>query len=174
MEQRILSDEVEKLNGLESEAARAALLSCCGSRRWAEQMLAERPFDDMHELLLTADHVWWSLDATDWLEAFAAHPKIGEKKKVAEPTTFSRWSEEEQAGASRAAEATQSALAEANHDYERKFGYIYIVCATGKSAEEMLKLLRERLHNEPDTELRIAAEEQRRITHLRLRKLLNQ
>jgi len=169
-----VSAEVAKLNELEGEDAYAALLQCCGSQKWARGMERERPFEDMHELLLTADHVWWSLNAADWLEAFAAHPKIGEKKEVAEATTSSRWSEEEQAGASGATEAMQAALLKANHDYERRFGYIYIVCATGKSAEEMLALLYQRLQNEPDTELRIAAEEQRRITHLRLRKFLEQ
>ena len=167
-----MSDEVEQLNALDSEAALAALLNCCGSQRWARRMVRERPFENRHELLLTADHVWWSLDAADWLEAFSAHPKIGERKVAPEPSDFSRWSEEEQAGARRASAGTQAELAKANYEYERRFGYIYIVCATGKSAEEMLALLRERLQNEPDTELRIAAEEQRRITQLRLEKLL--
>ncbi len=167
-----MSDEVAQLNALESEDALAALLNCCGSQKWARRMVFERPFENTHELLLTADHVWWSLDAADWLEAFGAHPKIGERKAAPEPTDFSRWSEEEQAGARRASEETQAALASANHEYEKRFGYIYIVCATGKSAEEMLALLRERLQNEPDMELRIAAEEQRRITQLRLEKLL--
>lgn len=136
-------------------------------------MVEARPFEDTRELLLTADHVWWSLDALDWLEAFGAHPKIGEKKLAPEPSASSRWAADEQSGASRASEETLASLTKANRDYERRFGYIYIVCATGKSAEEMLTLLQERLQNEPDMELRIAAEEQRRITHLRLGKLLN-
>lgn len=135
-------------------------------------MVDGRPFQDTHELMLAADHVWWSLDAPDWLEAFSAHPKIGEKKAQPAPSASSRWSEQEQSGAAQASQETLAALLQANHDYERRFGYIFIVCATGKSAEEMLALLQERLKNEPDTELRIAAEEQRRIMNLRLEKLL--
>lgn len=167
-----MSEDVAQLNALSREKALEAFKQCCGSLKWARRMVEERPFEDMRELLLMADHVWWSLDAQDWLEAFSAHPKIGEKKAAAEASTFSRWSEDEQAGARRAANETLATLTKANHDYERRFGYIFIVCATGKSAEEMLALLQERLQNEPATELRIAAEEQRRITHLRLEKLL--
>lgn len=162
------------INEWTPEEALQAFMQCCGSLKWARRMVEERPFEDTHELLLTADHLWWSLDALDWLEAFGAHPKIGERKAAPEASAFSRWSEEEQAGARRAGDETLEALTRANHDYARRFGYIFIVCATGKSAEEMLALLNERLKNEPDMELRIAAEEQRRITHLRLEKLLSE
>jgi OHCU decarboxylase len=167
-----MTGEVAQLNSLTEEEAVTALLKCCGSVKWAQRVAAERPFENMHELLLTADHVWWSLDSPDWLEAFDAHPKIGERKAAAS-SDASRWSQEEQHEASRASVETLDELTRANHDYERRFGYIFIVCATGKSADEMLTLLHERMHNEPDTELRIAAEEQRRITHLRLEKLLS-
>lgn len=167
-----MTGDVARLNALTQEEAVAALLKCCGSEKWAERVAAARPFEDMRELLLTADHVWWSLDSPDWLEAFGAHPKIGEKQAAA-PSTSGSWAAEEQRGASSASGETLGELARANHDYERRFGYIFIVCATGKSADEMLALLHERLHHEPDTELRIAAEEQRRITHLRLEKLLS-
>jgi OHCU decarboxylase len=126
----------------------------------------------MHELLATADHEWWSLREEDWLEAFSSHPKIGEKK-AAETSRSDSWATEEQSGASHAASETLDALRQANQDYERRFGYIFIVCATGKSADEMLALLKSRIENEPDTELRIAAEEQRRITNIRLNKLLS-
>jgi OHCU decarboxylase len=169
-----VSISLAQLNAMGRDKAVEALRQCCGSVKWARRMVDERPFHDMHELLLTADHVWWSLDASDWLEAFSAHPKIGEKKAAPQASASSLWSEDEQAGGRHASQETQVALLKANHDYERRFGYIFIVCATGKSAEEMLALLHERLQNEPDTELRIAAEEQRRITHLRLEKLLNQ
>ena len=135
-------------------------------------MVEERPFQDTQELILTADHVWWSLDEEDWLEAFRAHPKIGEKKASVDSTS-TRWAEEEQSGAGRATNKTLSAFLKANHDYEKRFGYIFIVCATGKSADEMLALLHERMSNEPDAEIRVAAEEQRRITRIRLEKLLN-
>lgn len=165
---------VAQLNKASDDEARGALLQCCGSVKWARRMADERPFQDMHELLLTADHVWWSLDAEDWLEAYGAHPKIGEKKATPEPSESSRWAEEEQSGASRASQETQAALMKANHDYEKRFGYIFIVCATGKSAEEILALLNERLTNDSYIELRIAADEQRHITHLRLDKLLSE
>ncbi len=166
-----MTGDVAQLNALSTEEAVTALLQCCGSLKWARVVAENRPFADTHELLLTADHAWWSLDASDWLEAFGAHPKIGEKKESASSES-SRWAAQEQSGASRASSETLTELTRANHDYERRFGYIFIVCATGKSADEMLALLHERLKNEPDTELRLAAEEQRRITHLRLEKLL--
>ena len=131
-------------------------------------MAEERPFPDLQQLLAQADAEWWSLDPEDWLEAFSRHPKIGERAAA------SSWSEQEQAGAKSADEETKQQLTAANREYESKFGHIYIVCATGKTAAEMLTLCRERLSNEPDTELRVAAEEQRRITHLRLRKLIEE
>lgn len=126
-------------------------------------------------MLERADEIWWKLGAEDWLEAFSHHPKIGEKRAaVAQSAEAARWSEQEQSAASKGAEATRAELLALNRAYEERFGFIFIVCATGKTGEEMLSLLRERLHNDADTELRIAAEEQRRITHLRLRKLLEQ
>lgn len=165
--------DLERLNTLSPEDAEGELLKCCGSTLWARRMEGERPFHDVQELLTKADAVWWSLDAEDWLEAFSRHPKIGEKESArAQAHDAKRWSEQEQAGTNSADEETRLALAKANHEYERKFGHIYIVCATGKTADEMLLILRERLQNDTETELRVAAEEQRRITHLRLRKLL--
>lgn len=161
-----------ELNEGSDDEAYAALLQCCGSAKWARRMVDERPFQDMQELLSTDDRVWWSLDAEDWLEAFGAHPKIGEKTATPCASESSRWAVEEQSGASHASQEMQAALMTANHNYEKRFGYIFIVCATGKSAEEMHGLLTERTKNEPDTELRIAADEQRRITHIRLNKLL--
>ena len=135
-------------------------------------MAGERPFHDLPALLAKADAVWWALDAEDWLEAFSRHPKIGEKESERRQAEEARqWSEAEQAGTHAADEETKLALAAANREYERKFGYIYIVCATGKTADEMLAILKERLQNDADRELRVAAEEQRRITHLRLQKL---
>ena len=131
-------------------------------------MAEERPFHDLGELLAKADAEWWALDAEDWLEAFSRHPKIGERAAARS------WSEQEQAGAKSADDETKQQLAAANREYESRFGHIYIVCATGKTADEMLSLCRERLSNDPDEELRVAAEEQRRITHLRLRKLLGE
>ena len=136
-------------------------------------MVDGRPFLNVDELLCKADSIWWSLDSDDWLAAFRSHPKIGERKaaeKVAEQARS--WSEAEQAGAEDAAKETAQAVTEGNREYEQRFGYIFIVCASGKTADEMVGILRERLSNDPDKELRVAAEEQRKITQLRLKKLL--
>ena len=138
-------------------------------------MSVARPFADLAEFLKTADKIWWSLNEQDWLEAFRAHPKIGEKKAAAPQTEQARsWSAQEQAGTRKASADTMSALAAANEAYEQRFGFIFIVCATGKSAAEMLTMLQERLANDRPTELRVAADEQRKITRLRLEKLLKQ
>lgn len=170
-----MSEALERLNRLPHEEAEAEFLKCCGSTLWARRMAEERPFHHLQELLAKADAEWWALDAEDWLEAFSRHPKIGEKKSErAQAASAQQWSEQEQAGARSADEETRRELAELNREYERKFGYIYIVCATGKSADEMLMLLKARLRSDPGEEIRVAAEEQRRITHLRLLKLLGE
>lgn len=164
-----------KLDTLDERAAYDELLRCCGSTKWAQAMVARRPFGDEASLTSAADELWRSLDRAAWLEAFAAHPRIGSQRDVAKQSGPSRaWAEGEQAGARDAAASTLDALAEANRAYEAKFGYIYIVCATGKSAEEMLDLCRARLAHAPEDELPVAAEEQRKITALRLKKLLQQ
>ena len=165
--------DLEQLNLLPTREAESEFLKCCGSRRWAEQMIAERPFESLNDLIAKADRVWRALEPLDWLEAFRSHPKIGEKKAVATTSDQSkRWSEAEQSGLGNAAAQTLHTLAELNREYEDKFGYIFIVCASGKSSEEMLAILRQRLANNPDEELRIAAAEQAKITKLRLQKLL--
>ena len=149
------------------------LLKCCGSKNWAQRMVASRPYVGFDELIAAADRIWRSLEPQDWLEAFHSHPKIGEKKAAAAPAVEAQqWSEDEQSGIRNSAEQTLAALAESNRAYEKKFGYIFIVCASGKSSEEMLAILRERLAKNADEELRIAAAEQAKITELRLRKLL--
>lgn len=168
-----MTDALSRLNSLPREEAVAELLKCCGSTRWAESVSDERPFRDERELLAAADRVWWGLEREDWLEAFRSHPKIGEKKAARETgAEASRWAADEQRGTRDAAAGVLDALGEANRAYEGRFGYIFIVCATGKGADEMLALLRERLPHDPEAELRVAAEEQRRITNLRLKKLL--
>ncbi len=166
---------LDTLNSLSPQKAVAELTKCCGSARWAERMAAERPFEVVAELLESTDRIWWELEPQDWLEAFSHHPKIGETRAAANQSTdAARWSEQEQVGTRTAAEELLEELDALNRTYEERFGFIFIVCATGKTTEEMLALLRERLHNDRDTEVRIAAEEQRRITQLRLRKLLEQ
>ena len=134
----------------------------CGSGEWARRMLAARPVDDAFR---ASDEVWASLGRGDWLEAFDAHPRIGEKKGGA-------WSAQEQSGTSESTDETMTAMASANREYEQRFGYKYIVCATGRSGDEMLAMAWQRLNNDPETELRVAAEEQRRIMQLRLMKLV--
>ena len=169
------------LNALEGGAAADALLRCCGSSPWAQQMAAARPFAGAEAVARAADAIWAALDRADWLEAFAAHPKIGDTKSQraggagrAGRSSAADWSQQEQAGVDDAAEESLRRLTEANRDYEARFGYIFIVCATGRTAGEMLALLVRRLGHDAGEELPIAAEEQRKIMQLRLRKLLEE
>jgi 2-oxo-4-hydroxy-4-carboxy-5-ureidoimidazoline decarboxylase len=149
--------------------ARRLLTASCGAARWVDGMVRRRPFGSHQAILAAARDAWWSLESSDWREAFAHHPKIGDKEALrARFATTRARSESEQAGVSSASEATLAALAHGNRDYEERFGYIFIVCATGKSAQEMLALLQARITNDPATEIRIAAEEQSKITALRL------
>ena len=165
--------ELASLNSRPPSKVQEEFLKCCGSPEWARRVMAERPFASLDDLSAKSDRVWWSLEPHDWLEAFRSHPKIGEKK-AAQPISGEarRWSEQEQAGLLNSEQKTLDDLAELNRAYEEKFGYIFVVCASGKSSEEMLALLRVRLENNPEEELRIAAAEQAKITQLRLRKLL--
>jgi len=161
------------LNSLTADEAANELRQCCGSRRWAEQMSNNRPYSTLESLITHADQLWWSLTPDDWLEAFRSHPKIGEKKasdKVSAQS--SRWSGQEQAGVSSASQDTVDSLESLNRAYEQKFGFIFIICATGKTSEEMLAALQDRLQHDSETELRLAATEQVKITELRLKKLL--
>jgi 2-oxo-4-hydroxy-4-carboxy-5-ureidoimidazoline decarboxylase len=155
-----------------AEEAHGMLASCCGAARWVERMLARRPFGSNDALLAAARDEWFALDDAEWREAFSHHPTIGDRESFRRrfPST-AHLSEREQAGVSGASDEVLDALAEGNREYERRFGYIFIVCASGKTAAEMLALLRARLPNDPATEIRIAAEEQARITELRLRQL---
>src|ERR1044072_7996164 len=160
------------LNSLTAAEAANELRQCCGSRRWIEQMSSDRPYSSLEALLTHADQVWWALTPDDWLEAFRSQPKIGEKKASDKVSAQSQqWSGQEQAGVSSAPQATVDSLAELNRAYEEKFGFIFIICATGKTSEEMLAALKERLQNDSDNELRLAATEQAKITALRLKKL---
>jgi OHCU decarboxylase len=170
-----MNQSVNLLNELPANDAEAEFLKCCGCRNWASAMTAARPFANVDELLKTADSTCGSLSSEDWLEAFRAHPKIGEKKAAAAQSEDARkWSAQEQSGISAAAADTMAALATGNRDYEQRFGFIFIVCATGKSSEEMLAILQTRLQNDAKAEITVAAEEQRKIMRLRLEKLLQQ
>ncbi|HEX4048286.1 MAG TPA: 2-oxo-4-hydroxy-4-carboxy-5-ureidoimidazoline decarboxylase [Elusimicrobiota bacterium] len=164
---------IPEFNALGGDAARAELLRCCGSSRWADGMLRRRPVADKTAALAAADAAWAETGEQDWLEAFAQHPRIGGKDALrAKFAATKSWARGEQAGAAAADEATLDALAKGNADYEARFGFIFIVCATGKSAAEMLALLNARLPDERAPELKIAAAEQRKITKIRLEKLL--
>jgi OHCU decarboxylase len=162
---------LEEFNALPSAKAEAFLMDCCGCARWAAETRAQRPFAGVSALLAAADTLWRHLQREDWLEAFSHHPQIGEKA-ASGSQSHRRWAEGEQTGARTATEDVKTRMARGNRAYFEKFGYIYIVCATGKSAEEMLALLEQRLQNDPVAELTIAAEQQRQITRLRLEKLL--
>jgi 2-oxo-4-hydroxy-4-carboxy-5-ureidoimidazoline decarboxylase len=160
-------------NGMPEPEAAYEILPCCGSLRWAHALARLRPFHNASELLERSDEVWTRLDPADWDEAFASHPRIGEKRSPASATTKSAsWSSQEQSGVEHANKEVQERLRHSNQEYERRFGRIYIVCATGKSVEEMLDILECRLENDSTTELREAAEQQRQITQLRLIKWL--
>ena len=168
-----MTTTVHELNELPAARAAELLTACCGAPRWVSTMVARRPYASLDEVLAAADDVWWSLDQHDWREAFARHPRIGEAESASPHGERERsWAVGEQATVATAQDAVRGALVEANIKYERRFGYIYIVCATGKTADEMLALARGRLHNSAKVELRVAAEEQRKITRLRLEKLL--
>jgi len=164
---------VSELNSLPAEAAADRFRSCCGSTRWVESMVARRPFGSLDELLLAADQEWAATNASDWHEAFSHHPRIGERQSVAtQSAEASRWSAGEQTGMNSASVNIRSELAEINREYESRFGHVYIVCATSRTGEELVAMAKQRMHNDPASELTIAAEEQRQITRLRLRKLL--
>jgi 2-oxo-4-hydroxy-4-carboxy-5-ureidoimidazoline decarboxylase len=193
---------LDDLNALDADAAARELLRCCGSSRWAAHMAAARPFSSVETMTLVGEVLWWALDELDWLEAFAAHPAIGSDgaKRSDRSDTSDRsdrsdgsdglggsrsdrsdglggsgrpdWSAQEQARVACAREHVRERLAQRNREYLARFGYIFIVCATGRSAGDMLAMLESRLTNDSGAELRIAAEEQRKITRLRLAKLL--
>jgi 2-oxo-4-hydroxy-4-carboxy-5-ureidoimidazoline decarboxylase len=161
------------LNTLPKPQLRQELMKCCGSVAWVEKIITFFPIEDLVELLEDAEEQWFKCSPEDWKEAFSHHPKIGDldslKKKFA---STANWAMGEQSGTSTASEETIQALAKGNTEYEAKFGYIFIVCATGKSAAEMLANLQSRLTNDPKEEIEIAADEQNKITRLRLEKLL--
>jgi 2-oxo-4-hydroxy-4-carboxy-5-ureidoimidazoline decarboxylase len=160
------------LNGLAPDQARQALARCCGSTAWVEGMLARRPFADEGQLYAAAAAVWRTLARADFLEAFSQHPPIGARDTAGDASGATRdWAAEEQGRVADAGRDVVAALGAANRAYAARFGYIFIVCATGKSADEMLALLRARLGNDPETELGVAAAEQAKITRLRLEKL---
>jgi OHCU decarboxylase len=158
---------LEEFNRLPEEAAAAELLTVCHSGRWAKEVAAGRPYADLAALQQAADRVWRGLGPDDWLEAFAAHPRIGEGGGASPG-----WSRQEQAGVGGAGGDVQERLARGNAEYEARFGHVFLISAAGRDANEILAALTDRLGNDPATELRVAAEEHRRITRLRLERLM--
>jgi len=167
-------EQWQAIDAAQPEDARRLLRACCGSERWVERMMHRRPFASRETVLSAARNVWLALDEKDWKEAFSQHPKIGDRDALRNRFPESHHlSGREQAGVDGAHGDVLRELASLNQEYEARFGYIFIVCATGKSADEMLALLRERLTNSPADEIRLAAGEQAKITALRLTSLPN-
>ena len=164
---------IEKWNAMDVEGAAQAVLPCCGSHAWACGLASRRPLSTLPELLAASDAAWWSLPEEDWQEAFDSHPRIGGQHATGSASDASlAWSAEEQHAAALDDVQAKARLADANRAYEAKFGRIFIVCATGRTAREMLAILSRRMHNTAEAELQEAAEQQREITHIRLRKWL--
>jgi OHCU decarboxylase len=158
---------LDRFNRLSDEEAAGELLAVCHSRRWAKQVAAGRPYADVAALQRAADDIWLGLSPEDWREAFAAHPRIGEGGGAS-----ADWSRQEQAGVGGSGQDVRERLARGNADYEARFGHVFLISAAGRDADEILAVLTERLGNDPATELRVAAEEHRRITRLRIEKLM--
>jgi 2-oxo-4-hydroxy-4-carboxy-5-ureidoimidazoline decarboxylase len=164
---------LRRWNDLPAEEAEREILSCCGSSAWARGMASRRPLTAEAALLAASDETWRNLGEADWTEAFRSHPRIGESRaEKGSSVRSAAWSAQEQRNVADAGDTAKIALAEGNREYERKFGRIFIVCAAGKTAPEILEILRRRLGNDPAAELREAAEQQRQITQLRLKKWL--
>jgi 2-oxo-4-hydroxy-4-carboxy-5-ureidoimidazoline decarboxylase len=174
------TDRLAQWNRLPVDEATAAILPCCGSKTWARRMAARRPLTYELALIAASNEICRDLQAEDWLEAFRSHPRIGESRTSEDPALESKsaqsvtWSTQEQRNVADADAALKKMLAEANREYERRFNRIFIVCASGKSAAEIMEILHRRLNNDAQTELREAAEQQRQITEIRLKKWLQQ
>jgi len=153
------------------DEAEDELLPCCGSTAWATRLAEERPYAEEAEFLAASNRVWMGLNEEDWMEAFATHPRIGERHATATAQSL-QWSTGEQSAAMRSDEAVKMRLAEANREYETKFGRVFLICAAGRSSDEILAALEKRMGNDAAAEMSNAVEEQRKITQLRLRRWL--
>ena len=163
---------LSEFNLLPNEKVKELLFNCCGCTAWAEQLAQEIPFSSVHELKHKSDNIWFSCDFKSWMEAFTHHPKIGDLKSLEEKFAATKHlASAEQSGVESSTGEVLIQLREGNEQYEEKFGYIFIVCATGKSAHEMLILLQQRLKNDRSDEIKISINEQNKITHLRFNKL---
>ena len=165
---------LHELNTLTQPQLREELTKCCGSTSWVKMMMTYFPADDLVELLEDAEEIWYECSQDDWKEAFAHHPEIGDVESLTKKfSSTAGWAAEEQSGAANASPEVIRALAEGNRVYKEKFGYIFIVYATGKSADEILGMLQVRLQNNAEEEIQVAADEQNKITKLRIEKLLD-
>ncbi|MSP18567.1 MAG: 2-oxo-4-hydroxy-4-carboxy-5-ureidoimidazoline decarboxylase [Bdellovibrionales bacterium] len=166
---------IKQFNSLTKLEAIDALTRCCGATRWASGMENQRPFSNRKSLIELGIKLWSQMGEADWRQAFKHHPKIGSADSLQKRFVATRdWAEQEQQGSQSASLSVLEALALGNQTYENRFGFIFIVCATAKKAEEMLQLLELRLNNDPQAELRIAAEEQGKITKIRLERLIHE
>lgn len=164
---------LKRLNIMSAGEAAERLRACCGASRWVDAMVARRPFGNLEALLAAADEAWLATGPRDWDEAFTHHPRIGERRARAAPSAAARdWSAGEQSAAGHSDASDRARLAAAGAEYERRFGRIYIVCASGRSAGELLADLEARLGNDPEQERMVAMTEQGKITRLRLAKLV--
>jgi 2-oxo-4-hydroxy-4-carboxy-5-ureidoimidazoline decarboxylase len=164
---------LHEFNTLEKHQLREELKKCCGSAAWVDRMTHFIPAEDLVELLEDAEEEWFKCSEEDWKEAFGHHPRIGDMESLRKKfASTAEWASGEQSGVRSASQQIIEQLAAANKSYEEKFGYIFIICASGKSAEEMLAELETRLQNAPEVEIQVAAEEQNKITQLRLEKLI--
>lgn len=162
---------IAEFDHLGIEEKKALLYQCCGSSAWVEKMLKMPAVEDLVDLFEDAEEAWYTCNSDDWKEAFSHHPKIGDLDNLRKKYSTDQFAGNEQSGVKNAPDEVLKKLAEGNAAYEKKFGFIYIVCATGKSADEMLSLLQQRLRNNPDEEILNAMEEQNKITKIRLEKL---
>jgi len=162
---------IAEFDHLDNKEKKALLLQCCGSSAWVEKMVRMPAVEDLVDLFEDAEEAWYQCKSDDWKEAFSHHPKIGDMEMLRKKYSADKFVGNEQSGVKNASDEVLKKLAEGNAAYEKKFGYIFIVCATGKSADEMLSLLQERLGNNPDEEIQNAMEEQNKITKIRLEKL---
>ncbi len=166
-----MNELARRLGSLSVEAATAALTRCCGAHRWVEGMLARRPWATDEALFAAADEVWNSLAEDDWREAFSHHPRIGERRPAVNSPATAAWSSEEQSAAAQSSQEVKDRLAQLNRRYDERFGHLFLICASGRSGEEILAELERRLGQEPAVELAEAAAEQAKITRLRLARL---
>jgi len=165
---------LDHFNNFSASQQKEELFKCCGCTAWSEKLVQQSPFASIEKLKQSSDEIWWQCEQKEWLEAFTHHPKIGDVKSLEKKFASTKeWASGEQSSVTTASQDVLHQLKDGNEEYEKKFGYIFIVCATGKSATEMLVLLNNRLLNSPDAEIKIAAQEQNKITHLRIDKLFS-